>query len=264
MGKVLAITSGKGGVGKTTMTANIGASLAGMGQRVLLIDGDTGLRNLDMILGNNNEVVYNYLDIIAGHCDISSAILPYRLQPRLYILPAPQLHDGMVPIQPQDMVELCQKLRPMFTFILIDCPAGIGRGFDNAIAGADGALVVTNPFHTAVRDADRVIGLLEQAGFAEIMLIINRIRMDMIKGGHMLAIDSIIDLLGIDTLGLVPEDDYVLASSMYGNITALQSEGLGREAFLNIARRLCGEVVPIIDFKQKGFKKRWRKLLIGE
>ena len=265
MGKVLVVTSGKGGVGKTTVTVNVGAALAGMGHRVLVIDGDIGLRNLDIAMGQQDMVVYDYIDVINGLCDISQAIIQYKEQPRLYLLPAPQIGDKAETITHLQMMELCEKMRGMYEFVIIDSPAGIEKGFQKAIAGADGAIVVTTPSLAAMRDADRVIGLLEQAGMQEMLLVINRIRMDMIKRGDMMNLGEIIEILGTDTIGLIPEDDHVLACACRGKISVLEPDGMGDEEFLNIARRICGENVPIVDLEGKrGFWSRMKRIFSAE
>lgn len=260
MSRILVITSGKGGVGKTTVTVNVGAGLAGMGYRVLLIDADVGLRNLDVALGQEDRVVYDFVDLVEGRCTREQAIIPIRKQPRLFLLPAAQTKEK-ADITPQYMKDMCANLRPLFDFIIIDAPAGIDMGFKNAIAAADTAVIVTTPGIAAVRDADRVIGLLELAGVKEQWLILNRIRMDMIKKGDMLNIDNIIDILGIGTIGLVPEDEEVLASGMRGTMAVGAEGSRAGEAFMNIARRLCGESVPIVDLEdRRGLAQKFKKL----
>ena len=265
MGKVLVVTSGKGGVGKTTVTVNVGAALAGMGHRVLVIDGDIGLRNLDIAMGQQDMIVYDYIDVINGLCDVSKAIIQYKEQPRLFLLPAPQIGDKAESVTHLQMLELCESLRGMYEFVLIDSPAGIEKGFQKAIAGANGAIVVTVPSIAATRDADRVIGLLEETGIQEILLVVNRVRMDMIRRGDMMSIGEVVDILGTDTIGIIPEDDHVLACACRGKISVLAPEGLGDEAFLNIARRLCGETVPIVDLEGgRGFWNKVKRIFSAE
>ncbi|MGL6167964.1 MAG: septum site-determining protein MinD, partial [Fusobacteriaceae bacterium] len=203
MGKVIVITSGKGGVGKTTSSANLGAALAMQNQKTLLIDTDIGLRNLDVVMGLENRIVYDLIDVIEGACKPKQAIIKDKRNDNLHLLPAAQSRDKNA-ISPEQMIELINTLRPEYDYILVDCPAGIEQGFRNAIAGADEAYVVTTPEISAVRDADRIIGLLEANEIRNPKLIINRLRVQMVKDGNMLSVDDVIDILGIKPIGIVP------------------------------------------------------------
>jgi septum site-determining protein MinD len=203
MGEVVVITSGKGGVGKTTATANIGTALAMMGKKVALVDTDIGLRKLDLVLGLENRIVFHLVDVTSGNCRLKQALIRDKRLDGLYFLPAAQTRDKTAVI-PEQMQELCLELKREFDYVLIDCPAGIEQGFKNAVAGADQALVVTNPEISAVRDADRIIGLLESSEIKNSRLIVNRIRPQMVKRGNMLDVNDILDNLRIDLIGIVP------------------------------------------------------------
>jgi len=244
--KVITITSGKGGVGKTTATANLAVALASMGDKVVCIDADIGLRNLDVVLGLENRIVYDLVDIVEGRCRLRQAMIRDKRLSDLYLIPAAQTRDKTA-VSPNDMVRLCNELRPDYHFILIDSPAGIERGFRNSIAPSDSVVVITNPEVSAVRDADRIIGLVEAEEKGPAQLIINRLKPEMVKRGDMLAIDDVLELLAVDLLGIVPEDDQVLMAGNRGNPVAFDSKGLAGQAFRNIARRLKGEQVPFID-----------------
>ncbi|NLO89256.1 MAG: septum site-determining protein MinD [Clostridia bacterium] len=245
MGEVIVITSGKGGVGKTTTVANIGTGLAKEGYSVVLVDTDIGLRNLDVVLGLENRIVYDIVDVANGHCRLKQALIRDKRLESLYLLPAAQTKDKTA-VTEEQMKELCQKLKEDFDYVIIDCPAGIEQGFKNAIAGADRAVVVTTPEVAAVRDADRVIGLLEAAGLNEPDLIINRLRPDMVKQGNMMDIDDIIDILAVDLLGVVPEDEMIVISTNKGEPAVLDSRSNAGEAYRNIAKRITGEDIPIM------------------
>ncbi len=265
MGEVIVITSGKGGVGKTTTTANIGAALALTGKKVVLVDADIGLRNLDVVMGLENRIVYDLVDVVEKVCRLKQALIKDKRFEGLYLLPAAQTKDKTA-VSPQQMQELCQQLKEEFDYVLIDCPAGIEQGFKNAIAGADRAVVVTVPEVSAVRDADRIIGLLAANELMDPKLIINRIRIDMVKRGDMMNIDDTIDILGVDLLGVVPDDEKVVISTNKGEPAVLDEDSLAGQAYRNIARRLMGENVPIMDLEMdEGFLaklKRW--LSIGK
>ncbi|MBM7583066.1 septum site-determining protein MinD [Caldicoprobacter guelmensis] len=260
MGEVIVITSGKGGVGKTTTTANIGAALALSGKKVVLVDADIGLRNLDVVMGLENRIVYDLVDVVEKVCRLKQALIKDKRFEGLYLLPAAQTKDKTA-VSPQQMQELCQQLKEEFEYVLIDCPAGIEQGFKNAIAGADSAIVVTVPEVSAVRDADRIIGLLAANELMDPKLIINRIRIDMVKRGDMMNIDDTLDILGIDLLGVVPDDERVVISTNKGEPAVLDEGSLAGQAYRNIARRLMGENVPIMDLEMgEGFLakvKRW-------
>ena len=205
MGEVIVITSGKGGVGKTTTTANVGTGLAMLGKKVVLIDTDIGLRNLDVVLGLENRIVYNLVDVIEQNCKIKQALIKDKRYETLYLLPSDQTRDKDA-VNPEQMVALTEELKNEFDYIILDCPAGIEQGFKNAIAGADRAIVVTTPEVSAVRDADRIIGLLEANEIKKTELIVNRLRMDMVKRGDMMSSEQVLDILAISLLGVVPDD----------------------------------------------------------
>jgi septum site-determining protein MinD len=257
--KVITVTSGKGGVGKTTTVANIAVALAASGKKVVCIDGDIGLRNLDVIMGLENRIVYDIVDIIEGRCRTRQAMIRDKRLPELFLIPAAQTRDKNA-VSPSDMVRLCDELRPELDWILIDSPAGIERGFRNSIAAADGVLIVTNPEMSAVRDADRVIGLLEAEEKAAPSLIINRLNPVMVKRGDMLSVDDVYDLLRIDVIGIVPEDENVIVASNKGTPLAMDVKSKAGQAFRNIARRLDGEEVPFMELESNGLWDRLSKL----
>jgi septum site-determining protein MinD len=254
--KVITITSGKGGVGKTTATANIAAALAAEGDKVVCIDTDIGLRNLDVILGLENRIVYDLVDVIEGRCRLRQAMIRDKRLPELYLIPAAQTRDKTA-VSPSDMVRLCDELRNEFDWIMIDSPAGIERGFRNAIAPADIVLVVTNPEVSAVRDADRIIGLIEAEEKGPARLVINRIKPEMVKRGDMLTKEDVLELLAVELIGVVPDDESVLVSTNRGMPIALDGKGLAGQAFRNIARRIKGEEVPFLDLDNQGGFLGW-------
>jgi septum site-determining protein MinD len=249
MGEVIVVTSGKGGVGKTTTTANVGTGLAMLDKKVVLIDTDIGLRNLDVVLGLENRIVYNLVDVIEGNCRIRNALIKDKRYPNLYLLPAAQTRDKNT-VSPEQMKKLADELRDEFDYILMDCPAGIEQGFRNAIAGADKALVVTTPEVSAVRDADRIIGLLEANEIHETYLIVNRLRMDMVKRGDMMSSDDVTEILAIDLIGIVPDDENIVISTNQGE-PLVGSDSLAGRAYMNIARRLIGEEVPFLNLNER-------------
>jgi septum site-determining protein MinD len=257
--KVITVTSGKGGVGKTTTVANLAVALASDGKRVVCIDGDIGLRNLDVVMGLENRIVYDVVDVIEGRCRTRQAMIRDKRLPELFLIPAAQTRDKTA-ISPSDMVRLCDELRPEVDWILIDSPAGIERGFRNSIAAADKILIVTNPEMSAVRDADRVIGLLEAEEKAAPSLIINRLNMTMVKRGDMLSVDDVYDLLRIEVIGIVPEDENVVVASNKGAPLAMEGKTLAGQAFRHIARRLNGEEVPFLNFESNSLWDRLSKL----
>ena len=250
-GKVVTITSGKGGVGKTTATANLAVALAAQGLKVVCIDGDIGLRNLDVVLGLENRIVYDLVDVVEGRCRIRQAMIRDKRLPELYLIPAAQTRDKSA-VSPSDMVRLCDELRQDVDFILIDSPAGIERGFRNAMAPADVIVVVTNPEVSAVRDADRIIGMVEAEEKGPARLIINRIRPEMVKRGDMLSVDDVLELLAIDLIGLVPDDEAVVTSTNRGAPIALEGKSKAGQAFRNIARRITGEKVEFLNLEENG------------
>ena len=249
MGEVIVVTSGKGGVGKTTTTANVGTGLAKLDKKVVLIDTDIGLRNLDVVMGLENRIVYNLVDVIEGNCRIKQALIKDKRYPNLYLLPSAQTRDKNS-VSPEQMKKLADELKGEFDFILLDCPAGIEQGFLNAIAGADSALVVTTPEVSAVRDADRIIGLLEAHEVKKINLIVNRLRTDMVKRGDMMSADDVVEILAIDLIGVVPDDENIVISTNQGE-PLVGSESLAGKAYMNICRRITGEEVPLLDLNVK-------------
>jgi septum site-determining protein MinD len=247
--KVVTITSGKGGVGKTTITANLSAALASQGQKVVCIDADIGLRNLDVVLGLENRIVYDLVDIVEGRCRLRQAMIRDKRVDSLYLIPAAQTRDK-TSVSPSDMVRLCDDLRTDHDWIIIDSPAGIERGFRNAIAPADHVYIITNPEVSAVRDADRIIGLVEAEEKGPAYLIINRLNPDMVRKGDMISTQDIVDLLAIDLIGIIPEDEDVLISTNRGLPVSLDGKSRAGEAFRNISRRMMGENIPFIDLEK--------------
>ncbi len=249
MSEVIVITSGKGGVGKTTTTANLGAGLAKLGKKTVLIDTDIGLRNLDVVLGLENRIVYHLVDVIEGNCRIKQALIKDKRYNNLFLLPSAQTRDKTA-VNPQQMKELIRQLKEEFDYVLLDCPAGIEQGFQNAIAGAGRAIVVTTPEVSAVRDADRVIGLLEAMGMERCDLIINRLRVDMIRRGDMMSVEDVVDILGIDLIGAVPDDENIVISTNQGEPVVGNHTKAG-QAFYNICERILGQDVPLMDLTAK-------------
>lgn len=260
MGEVVVVTSGKGGVGKTTATANIGTALAALGKKVALVDTDIGLRKLDLVLGLENRIVFNLIDVTSGNCRLKQALIRDKRLDGLYFLPAAQTRDKTA-VTPEQMRSLCEELKKEFDYVLVDCPAGIEQGFKNAVAGADRALVVTNPEISSVRDADRIIGLLEASEIRDTRLIVNRIRPVMVKQGNMLDVEDILDNLRIDLIGIVPEDETILISTNRGEPAVLNSHSKAGMAFSNIAQRITGEEVPFMNLEvREGWRPWFRKL----
>ncbi len=262
MGEAIVITSGKGGVGKTTTTANIGAGLAQAGQRVALIDADIGLRNLDVVMGLENRIVYDLVDVVEGFAKLKHALIKDKRFENLYLLPAAQTRDKTA-VSPDQMRDLVGEMKQEFDFVLIDCPAGIEQGFKNAVAGSDKAVVVATPEVSSVRDADRIIGLLEAEEKHHPSLIVNRIRPSMVKKGDMMDIDDMIEILAIDLLGVVPDDEFIVVSTNRGEPAVLNPASRAGEAYRNITRRLMGENVPMmkLDDEGQGFIGRLRKMM---
>ena len=249
MSEVIVITSGKGGVGKTTTTANVGTGLAMLNKKVVMIDTDIGLRNLDVVLGLENRIVYNLVDVIEEKCRVKQALIKHKKYDNLYLLPSAQTRDKDS-VTPEQMKKLIEELRKEFDYILLDCPAGIEQGFRNAIAGADRALVVTTPEVSAIRDADRIVGLLEANELKNIDLIINRIRVDMVKRGDMLSVNDVCDILSIHLIGVVPDDEHIVISTNQGE-PLVGSDCLAGKAFENICKRVLGEEVPFMALEIK-------------
>ncbi len=258
--RVITITSGKGGVGKTTATANLGVALALQGKKVACLDADIGLRNLDVVMGLENRIVYDIVDVVEGRAKLRQAMIKdKRLKEELYLIPAAQTRDKTA-VSPSDMVRLCDELKPLVDYILIDSPAGIERGFRNALAPADEVLIVTNPEVSSVRDADRIIGLIEAEQKGPGKLVVNRIKLDMVKRGDMLSPDDVIDILAIKLIGMIPEDETILVSSNRGMPVAMNpEESRAGRAFHNIARRLTGEDVPFMPLEEE--LSFWQRLM---
>jgi septum site-determining protein MinD len=259
--RVITITSGKGGVGKTTTTANVGVALALLGKRVVCLDGDIGLRNLDVVLGLENRIVYDLVDVIEGRCKLRQAMIKDKRLSELCLLPASQKRDKSA-VRPDDLKKLCEDLRPDHDYILIDSAAGIEEGFRTAIAPADEVVIVTNPEVSAVRDADRVVGLVEAAEKGPARLIVNRLKPGLVQRGDMLDTSDVLDILAIDLIGIVPEDETVLISTNRGNPAAFDEKSRAGLAFRNIARRITGEDVPFQTFREEtGLFGRFSRLL---
>ena len=247
MSEVIVVTSGKGGVGKTTTAANIGTGLAALDKKVVLVDTDIGLRNLDVVLGLENRIVYNLVDVIEGNCRLKQALIKDKRYANLFLLPSAQTRDK-TSVTPEQMKKLCEELKKQFDYILLDCPAGIEQGFQNAIAGADRAIVVTTPEVSAIRDADRIIGLLESNQLKKIDLIINRIRMDMVKRGDMMSVDDVTEILSVPLIGALPDDEQVVIGTNQGEpVVGLDSKA--GKAYLNICKRIMGIEVPFIELE---------------
>ena len=256
MSEVIVITSGKGGVGKTTTTANVGTGLAKEGKKVVLIDTDIGLRNLDVVMGLENRIVYNLVDVVEGNCRIKQALIRDKRHPGLYLMPSAQTRDKSA-VTPGQMVKVIDHLREQFDYIILDCPAGIEQGFQNAIAGADRALVITTPEVSAIRDADRIVGLLDAHGLKDHEdLIVNRIRMDMVNRGEMMSIEDVNDILQLNVIGAVPDDENIVVATNKGQ-PLVGDDSLAGQAYMNICHRIIGEEVPFLDLNGKGgfFKK---------
>lgn len=261
MSEVIVITSGKGGVGKTTTSANIGTGLAMLGKKVVLLDADIGLRNLDVVMGLENRIVYNVIDVIEGSCRLKQALIKDKKYPNLFLLPAAQTRDKDA-VTPEQMKKLCEHLKEEFDYVIIDCPAGIEQGFKNAIAGADKALVVTTPEVSAIRDADRIIGLLEANDLRNSKLIINRIRVDMVRRGDMMTVDDVIEILAIDLIGTIPDDENIVISTNNGDPIINNQTITSGKAYMNICKRILGEEVPFIDFQaERGFFYKLKSII---
>ena len=261
MSEVIVVTSGKGGVGKTTSTANIGMGLAQMDKRVVMIDTDIGLRNLDVILGLENRIIYNLVDVIEGTCRLKQALIRDKRYPGLFLLPSAQTRDKSS-VSPEQMKKLVEQMREDFDYIILDCPAGIEQGFQNAIAGADRALIVTTPEVAAIRDADRIIGLLESKQIGRMDLIVNRLRFDMIRSGEMMSLEDIMDILSVDLIGAVPDDENVVVSTNQGEPLVGRNTMAG-QAYANICLRLTGQEVPLLAERYKaGWFHRLTRFLV--
>ena len=250
-GRRIVITSGKGGVGKTTTTANLGATLAGRGKRVILIDADIGLRNLDLVLGLEKRIVFDLVEVAEGRCQLRQALIKDKRFESLSILPAAQTREKDA-VTPEQFATIVERAAEQADYVLIDCPAGIETGFRNAVAGASEAIVVTTPEVSAIRDADRVVGKISEHG-KPIRLIINRLRPDMVRTGDMLSVEDVCDVLAIELLGVVPEDEEVIDTTNRGEPIVLDDSNRLHSIYDKIARRLEGELVPFTNFETQGF-----------
>ncbi|ADL12104.1 septum site-determining protein MinD [Acetohalobium arabaticum] len=259
-GKAIVITSGKGGVGKTTTAANLGTGLAKLGNEVVLIDADIGLRNLDVVLGLENRIVYDIVNVVEEQCRLEQALIKDKRYDSLCLLPAAQTRDKTA-VAPDQMEELCNRLKQDFDYVLVDSPAGIEQGFKNAIAGVDEGIIVTTPEVSAIRDADRIIGMLEAEGIKEPEVIINRMRMDMVKKGDMMDIDDMIEILAIKLLGVVPDDEQIVVSTNKGEPIILSGgKTKAGQAFENIVHRITGENVPLMSLDES-FMDRFKRII---
>lgn len=262
MSRSIVVTSGKGGVGKTTSTANLGMALARMGRKVVLVDADFGLRNLDLLLGLENRVVYTALEVIGRECKLDQALVKDKRQPNLSLLAAPQTRNKTA-ITASHMKALVEVLSRYFDYVLVDCPAGIETGFQNAIAGAKEAVIVTTPEISAVRDADRVIGLLEANRITDIKLIINRLRPAMIKNNDMMTVEDVLEILSVKLIGVIPDDEQVIVSTNKGEpLVLLEKPPLAGIAYEHTAQRLDGKTIEFLDLEAAnqsffGRLKRW-------
>lgn len=263
MSEIYVITSGKGGVGKTTTTANLGVGLAMRGKKVVLVDTDTGLRNLDLLLGLENRIMYDLVDVTEGRVPYSKALVRHKKHETLFLLPTSQVKDKSA-VNPEQIVKLCEELGKEFDYILIDCPAGIEQGFQTAIAAADVAIVVTMPEISAVRDADKIIGELGRADKENIKLIVNRIRPQMVESGDMLDMADIDDILSIECIGQVPDDIKVVTSTNKGEPCITMNDSVAGQAYRNIVGRICGETIPFMEFQKEGFLVRLKRRVFGD
>lgn len=263
MAKTIVITSGKGGVGKTTSTANIGTALALQGKKVCLIDMDIGLRNLDVVLGLENRIIYDVIDVIEGRAKVHQALIKdKRFEDLLFLLPAAQ-HADKNAIKPEDVIKIIEELDEFYDYILVDSPAGIERGFENSIAAADAAIIITTPEISAIRDADRIVGILENRDIEEPKLVINRIRREMMDSGDVMDVDEITHHLSLELLGIIYEDDEVVRTSNKGSPIVLDPDHISSQGYRNIAKRILGESVPLLTVKKEEEQRPFWKRLFG-
>ena len=255
MSEVIVITSGKGGVGKTTTTANLGVGLAIRGKKVVLVDTDTGLRNLDLLLGLERRIVYTLVDVVQKRVNYGQALVRHKKYTNLFLLPTSQVADKTA-IEPEQMLDIVEAMKNEFDYILIDCPAGIEQGYETAVIGADWAIVVTMPEISAVRDADKIIGKL-QASNKKIKLVVNRIRPQMVKDGTMLDMTSIDDILSVECIGQVPDDEKVVDSANRGVPVVEWKDSAAGDAYRDIVGRACGEEIPFKPLETENF---WQRL----
>ena len=250
-GRVIVITSGKGGVGKTTTNANIGTALAKAGNKVVMIDTDLGLRNLDLLLGLENRIVYTIVDVVEKRCKLKQALVKDKKNPNLCLLAAAQTRDKTA-VSEEQLKEICEQLQKDYDFILVDCPAGIEQGFQNAVAGASEAIVVTTPEMSAVRDADRIIGLLEAREEIEsYKLLINRVRPNLIKSNDMMSVEDVAEILSADLIGIIPEDTGIITSTNKGEPIVNDENSLAGRAYRNVAHRIMGDEVPFLNLEEE-------------
>lgn len=263
-GRVIVITSGKGGVGKTTTSANIGTALAKLGHKVALIDTDIGLRNLDLLMGLENRIVYTLVDVVEGNCKLKQALVKDKKNPNLVLLAAAQTRDKSA-VNQEQMKDVCDELKKKYDFVIVDSPAGIEQGFQNATAGASEAIVVSTPEMSAVRDADRIIGLLEaKEEIKTYKLVLNRVRPNMIKANDMMSVDDVVDILSIELLGIIPEDTQIITSTNKGEPVVHDENAKAGQAYMNIAKRIIGEDVPFMDLEEpKGWFDKVKDLLFS-
>ncbi len=260
MGEVIVITSGKGGVGKTTTTANLGSALAMQGKKVVLVDTDIGLRNLDVVMGLENRIVYDIVDVVEEKCKLRQALIKDKRFDELFLLPAAQTRDKSA-VNEEQMIDLTNKLKEEFDYILIDCPAGIEQGFKNAIAGANRAVVVTTAEISAIRDADRIIGLLESSEIKNPELVVNRLKPNMVKKGEMMDVDDIVDLLSIELIGVVPDDEYIITGTNKGEPVVQNRKAPSGKAYIEISKRILGETIEVtIPGREKGFLAKLKRI----
>lgn len=268
-GRVIVITSGKGGVGKTTTNANIGTALAREGKKVVMIDTDLGLRNLDLLLGLENRIVYTIVDVVEKRCKLKQALVKDKKNPNLYLLAAAQTRDKTA-VTEEQLKDICEELKKDYDFILVDCPAGIEQGFQNAVAGASEAVVVTTPEMSAVRDADRIIGLLEaREEIKSYRLLINRVRPNLIKSNDMMSVEDVVEILSAKLIGIIPEDTGIITSTNKGEPIVNDKKSLAGRAYKNVAHRIMGEDVPYLDLEAEmsviaRFKKFFTNLVDRE
>ena len=249
-GRVIVITSGKGGVGKTTTNANIGTALARTGKKVVMIDTDLGLRNLDLLLGLENRIVYTIVDVVEERCKLKQALVKDKKNPNLCLLAAAQTRDKTA-VTEEQLKDICEQLKKDFDFILVDCPAGIEQGFQNAVADASEAIVVTTPEMSAVRDADRIIGLLEsKEEIKSYKLLLNRVRPNLIKSNDMMSVEDVVEILSADLIGIIPEDTGIITSTNKGEPIVNDEKSLAGKAYNNVARRIIGEDVPFLNLEE--------------
>lgn len=263
-GRVIVITSGKGGVGKTTTNANIGTALAREGKKVVMIDTDLGLRNLDLLLGLENRIVYTIVDVVEKRCKLRQALVKDKKNPNLCLLAAAQTRDKSA-VTEEQLKEICEELQNDFDFILVDCPAGIEQGFQNAVAGASEAIVVTTPEMSAVRDADRIIGLLEaKEEIKSYRLLINRVRPNLIKSNDMMSVEDVVQILSAKLIGIIPEDTGIITSTNKGEPIVNDEKSLAGRAYKNVAQRIIGNEVPFLDLEaETSVVAKVKKFLAG-